>query len=414
MSSINRVCGRMALAWALAAMLPAGAAWAQTAPKPMTLAEALELASASSPSVGIADAQVDAARGRQRQAGAGINPELSYNVENFSGKGALRGMDGAESTIGLSQQIELGGKREARRDTAGREADAVVVRSRIARADLDLAVRDRFADLSAAEELLELARTSADRANRLSSVAQSLVDAGREPPLRLLRAQAQQAAAQAQLNIATAELGAAQRALAALWGGSQDLVDAMGPWEFRRENEALNTAPTDTLDYQVAVAEHEAAEAALRLQKANAWVDVTVNAGYRRFEATKESAWVAGVSVPIPIQNMNGGAIAAARADDRASELQLNVTLIDAVRKLNDARSAFEAADARAAALENQAVRQAEEALNLAQIGYEAGRFQLIDVLDAEDAFASIRTASIEARLARAKAAAALIRANAK
>jgi cobalt-zinc-cadmium efflux system outer membrane protein len=111
---------------------------------------------------------------------------------------------------------------------------------------------------------------------------------------------------------------------------------------------------------------------------------------------------------------MNGGAIAAARADDRASELQLNVTLIDAVRKLNDARSAFEAADARAAALENQAVRQAEEALNLAQIGYEAGRFQLIDVLDAEDAFASIRTASIEARLARAKAAAALIRANAK
>src|SRR5690606_14001563 len=99
------------------------------------------------------------------------------------------------------------------------------------------------------------------------------------------------------------------RALAALWGGSQDLVDAMGPWEFRRENEALNTAPTDTLDYQVAVAEHEATEAALRLQKANAWVDVTVNAGYRRFEATKESAWVAGVSVPIPIQNMNGGAI---------------------------------------------------------------------------------------------------------
>lgn len=413
MSSKNRVCGRIALAWALAAMVPAGTAWAQTTAKPLTLAEALELAGSSSPTLGIADAQVEAARGRQKQAGAGINPELSYNVENFSGKGALRGMDSAESTIGLSQQIELGGKREARRETAGREADAVVVRSRITRADLDLTVRDRFAELAAAEERVELARTSADRANRLTSVAQSLVDAGREPPLRLLRAQAQLAEAQAQLNIASADLAAAQRALAALWGGSQDLVDAMGPWEFRRENEQLNTAPTETLDYKFAVADHEAAEAALRLQKANAWVDVTVNAGYRRFEATGENAWVAGVSVPIPIQNMNGGAIAAARADDRASELQLNVALIDAVRKLNDARSAFEAADARAAALENQAVRQAEEALNLAQVGYEAGRFQLIDVLDAEDAFASIRTASIEARLARAKAAAALIRANA-
>lgn len=413
MSSTNRVCGRMALAWALAAMVPAGAAWAQSTPKPMTLAEALDLAGSASPNIGIANAQVEAARGRQKQAGAGINPELSYNVENFSGSGALRGMDNAESTIGVSQQFELGGKREARRDTAGRQADAVVVRARITRADLDFMVRDRFAELAAAEERLELARAAVERANRLSGLAKTLVDAGREPPLRLLRAQAQAAAAQAEFNIATAELAAAQRALAALWGGSQDVVDAVGPWEFRRANEQANTSPTETLDYKLAVAEHDAAEAALRLEKANAWVDVTFNAGLRRFELTGDQAWVAGVSIPLPLQNMNGGAITAARADDRAAELQLSIVLVDAVRKLNDARSAFEAADARAQALENEAVRQAEEALNLAQVGYEAGRFQLIDVLDAEDAFAAIRNASIEARLARAKAAAALVRANA-
>ncbi len=413
MSSKNRVCGRVALAWALAAAIPAGAAWAQTAPRPMTLPEAMDLARTSSPGVEIANAQVDAARGRQRQAGAGINPELSYDVENFSGNGALRGMGNSESTIGLSQQIELGGKREARSETAGRATDAVVVRSRIARADLDLAVRERFAELAAAEERLEIATAAAERAGRLSAVAKSLVDAGREPPLRLLRAQASAAEANAQLNIATAELAAAQRALAALWGGSQDTVDAIGPWEFQQAGERLNTSPEETLDYKRAHADHETAEAALRLEKANAWINVTVNAGYRRFEATDENAWVAGVRVPIPIQNMNGGAIDAARADDRSAELQVRVALIDAVRKLNDARSAFEAADARAAALENEAVRQAEEALSLAQIGYEAGRFQLIEVLDAENAFASIRNAAIDARLARAKAAAALLRANA-
>jgi len=410
---MTRVCGRVALAGALAAMAPIGAAWAQAAPKPMTLSEALDLARANSPLVEIANAQVEAARARQRQAGAGINPEASYTVENFSGSGVMSGMNNAESTIGLSQQIELGGKREARSDTAGRQADAVAVRARISRADLDLAVRERFADLSAAEERLELARAAAERATRLSSLAQTLVDAGREPPLRVLRAQAQAAEAGAQLNIASAELAAAQRAIAALWGGGTDVIDAVGPWEFQQPGEQTNASPTDTLDYRLAQAEHEAVEAALRLEKSNAWVDVTVSAGFRRFEATGEQAWIAGVSIPIPIQNMNGGAIAAARADDRAAELQLNVALAEAVRRINDARAAFEAADARAAALENQAVRQAEEALSLAQIGYEAGRFQLMDVLDAEDAFASIRNASIEARLARAKAAAALIRANA-
>jgi cobalt-zinc-cadmium efflux system outer membrane protein len=413
MHSMTRVCGRVALAWALTAMAPFGAAWAQAAPKPMTLAQALDLARTSSPIVGIGNAQVEAARGRQRQAGAGINPEASYTVENFSGSGVMSGMDNAESTIGLSQQVELGGKREARSATAGKQADAVAVRARISRADLDFAVRERFANLSAAEERLDLARAAVERATRLSSLAQTLVDAGREPPLRLLRAQALAAEAGAQLNIASAELAAAQRALAVLWGGGQDEIDPVGPWEFQQPDERINTSPTETLDYRLAVAEHDTAEAALRLEKSNAWVDVTVSGGLRRFEATGEEAWVAGISIPIPIQNMNGGAIAAARADDRAAELQLNIALAEAVRRINDARSAFEAADARAAALEIQAVRQAEEALNLAQVGYEAGRFQLIDVLDAEQAFASIRTASIEARLARARAAAALIRANA-
>lgn len=410
---MTRVCGRVALSWALAAMAPIGAAWAQTATKPMTLAEALDLARSRSPIVGIANAQVEAAQGRQRQAGAGINPEVSYTVENFSGSGALGGMDNSESTIELSQQIELGGKREARSATASRQAEAVGVRATIARADLDLVVRERFAELAAAEERLGLARAAAERAARLSGLAQTLVDAGREPPLRVLRAQAQLAESEAQLNIATAELAAAQRAIAVLWGGGSDVIDATGPWEFQEPGQPLNVSPADVLDYRLAQADHEAAEAALRLEKSNAWVDLTVSGGLRRFEATGEQAWVAGVSIPIPIQNANGGAIAAARADDRAAELQLNVSLAEVVRRINDARAAFQAADARATALENQAVRQAEEALSLAQVGYEAGRFQLIDVLDAEDAFASIRNASIEARLARARAAAALIRANA-
>ncbi|SUS03295.1 Outer membrane protein [uncultured Defluviicoccus sp.] len=414
MSSKFRVCGRVALISALTAIAPIGVSWAQVAPQPLTLAEALSKARTTSPNVGIANAQVEAARARQRQAGAGINPELSYEVENFSGDGPYRGMDNAETTIGLSQTIELGGKREARSDTAGRQADAVAIRGQIARADLDLAVRERFAELSAAEERLGLAQASLERANRLLSMAQTLVDAGREPPLRVLRAQAAAAEAQAQLNIAMADTAAGQRALSVLWGGGNETIDPIGPWEFQDPGEKGLASADQTLDYRLAKAEHDTAEAALRLEKANSWIDVTVDAGFRRFEATGEQAFVAGVRVPIPIQNMNGGAIAAARADDRAAELQLTITLADVTRKLNDARSAFEAADARATALESAAVRQAEEALNLAQVGYEAGRFQLIDVLDAEEAFASIRNAVIEAKLARARAAAAMIRANAR
>lgn len=413
MFSMNRVCGRVALACALATVAPIAVAWAQPTSKPMTLAQALDTAREGSPLLGAANATVEAARARETQAGAGINPELSFNIENFSGNGLLSGMDSSESTIGISQQLELGGKREARSDTAGRQADVSVILSLIARADLDRAVRERFADLAAAEERLELASLALERAIKLSGVAKSLVDAGREPPLRLLRAQAQEAEAQAQLSIATVNLAVAQNALSSLWGGQAPGLEAVGPWEFQRSEDRVNSAPDETLDYRLSKAEHDVAEAALRLEKANAWIDVTVSAGMRRFEATGDQAWVAGVNIPIPIQNTNAGGIAAARAEDRAAEFRVSVALIDAVRMLNDARAAFEAADARVQALENTAVLQAEEALNLAQIGYEAGRFQLIDVLDAEEAFSSIRNALIDAKLARARAAAALVRSNA-
>lgn len=413
MFSMNRVCGRVALACALTTFAPIAGAWAQPASKPMTLAQALDTAREGSPLLGAANASVEAARARQTQAGAGINPELSFDVENFAGNGLLSGMDSSESTLGISQQLELGGKREARTDTAGRQADVSVIRALITRADLDRTVRERFADLAAAGERLELASLALERAKKLSGVAKSLVDAGREPPLRLLRAQAQETQALAQLNIASVDLAVAQHALSSLWGGRPVGVEAVGPWEFQRSEDRLNSAPNETLDYRLSKAEHDVAEASLRLEKANAWVDVTVSASMRRFEATGDRAWVAGIRIPIPIQNTNAGGIAAARAEDRAAEFRVSVALIEAVRMLNDARAAFEAADARVRALESTAVLQAEEALNLAQIGYEAGRFQLIDVLDAEEAFSSIRNALIDAKLARAKAGAALVRANA-
>ena len=48
------------------------------------------------------------------------------------------------------------------------------------------------------------------------------------------------------------------------------------------------------------------------------------------------------------------------------------------------------------------------------KIGYGAGRFSLLELLDAQAALTTARTALIEARLDRARALAALIRANAQ
>ena len=58
--------------------------------------------------------------------------------------------------------------------------------------------------------------------------------------------------------------------------------------------------------------------------------------------------------------------------------------------------------------------QEAEEALRLASVGYAAGKFSLIELIDAQAALTATRKSLIDARLDRARALAALIRANAQ
>ena len=76
--------------------------------------------------------------------------------------------------------------------------------------------------------------------------------------------------------------------------------------------------------------------------------------------------------------------------------------------------AALAGADARLAALAGSGVVQAEEALRLARVGYGAGKFSLIELIDAQSAFNTARLALIEARADRARALADLARTNAQ
>src|SRR5262245_54365070 len=80
----------------------------------LTLADALRAASTNNPALRGAPFELQALEGRRQQAAVRPNPELELEFENFAGSGALSGTDALESTLALSQLIELGGKRDAR------------------------------------------------------------------------------------------------------------------------------------------------------------------------------------------------------------------------------------------------------------------------------------------------------------
>lgn len=374
-------------------------------PSALTLEQALEEAEARSPAIIAARAAVDAAEARVRQAGFRSNPELSVEIENFAGTGELSGLRRTESTVALNQRLDLGGRRQARVGVARAEFEVQRIRLAMARADLAQAVREQFARAVAARERLQLATENDERARELARVAGILVDAGREPPLRALRARSAAALAMAELETARAEERASRATLASLFGVTAPVEAVSGSL---LDLEPRTIDPERSLEVRLADAERLAAEAGLSQELAGRRLDPAVGLGVRHVRETGDVALVGGVSLPLQVFDRNQGNIAAARSNVLASDARRAGQLATVTVRARNAIAAVEAAEARVEALERAAIPEAAEALRLAQVSYRNGRASLLELLDVQTAYTSAQAALTEARLALALATAEL------
>lgn len=395
-------------------------AWSAPAPaqtdKFVTLDEALALSGAAgggapgelNPRVVGPQEDVAAARALVEQAGLRPNPEISVEVENVAGTGLYSGVRATEVTLAASLPLELGDKRRARIDVARAELDLAQLRGELALADLSQAVRERYVIAVAAHARVRLAEEVYERARELARVADVLVDVGREPPLRALRAQSERAEAEAELKAAQAQAIAARFGLGALWGSDvAPLVPATFPV---LEPPSAVLAGYEALEPRIASVERAALQAATAQERSLAVPDPTISAGVRRYEESNDQALLVGVSVALPLRNRNQGNIAAAQARARGAVAREVVAVTEYQRAIAQTRADYLAAEAKATTLENQSLPQAEEALRLSEVGYRNGRFPLIEVLAAADARDGIRRSLIDAREAQGLAAARLIR----
>jgi outer membrane protein, heavy metal efflux system len=81
---------------------------------PLTLDEAVAMALANSPRLMSAVAAILARQAEHQQTGLLPNPELAVEAEDFAGRGAYQGLNSAEITYGVTQLVEIGGKRSSR------------------------------------------------------------------------------------------------------------------------------------------------------------------------------------------------------------------------------------------------------------------------------------------------------------
>lgn len=400
--------------WGLILALSTGPASAQD-PRVVTLDDALELTgvaeqadSVTNPRLVGPRAETEAAAALVDQARLRPNPEVSFEVENVAGSGVFSGLQSTEYTLSVGQRLELGGKRSARIDAAEAQAELASLRADLTTVELGQLVRERYLAAAAAAARVELAEDVVARNEELARIAGVLVEVGREPPLRALRADATLAEARARLVEAEAESLSARTALASLWaGGEAPLVPAQFP--DIAPPASLMSEAQESLTYRVARAESTAAAAEMERQRSLRIPDPTVSAGVRRFGESGDNAFLVGVSIPLPFRDRNQGNIAAAEARLRAANAREAVARADYEQAVATARARYLGAEARVETLSQTSLPQAEEALRLVRIGYRNGRFPLIEVLAAAEARDTIREALIAAREQRGLAAAELI-----
>ena len=347
----------------------------------------IQLALERNPLMAEAQGVIDQSEGQQIAAGAYPNP----SIYGQGGRGALRdpslGVDLTEYAVTVGQPLEWPGKRTARQ----RAADAGFAGAGAAfsekRLNLMAEVRIAFDELLFAQRQAELAQQNLGIVEDVKRIVNTRVRLGEAPQFEAIKAQVEVLKANQVVTRARNTVRATRVALDTLTAGALGRTYAIKgdfrrvPGELQLEGlvaSMLQTHPSlNRLARQV-----ERADYTVDYERQARVPNVTVGGGYWR-EIGREAV-TANLSVPVPIWYQQKGEIASALGVRRQQEAELLRMRNELLRAVNlhyqDAQTTAELIRV----FEEGLLKQAEEALRIAQFSFRQGAASLLEVLDAQ------------------------------
>ena len=389
---------RLACAAVLLVALPTGVAHSQT----LTMGAALQRALAASPRLTAAERDVGIARGQRIQAGALINPDVSYEQDDSFGSGAYRGTRSAQSTLQVSQMFELWGKRDARISAGQAGLDAAGIGRQAVRLEVLSETAIAFVSVLGLQRRIHILEEQVEAINKLTPLLQRRVEAGASSIAETGRAEVASALVKADLERTKANLATARRELAILMGDTapkfssvSGRLDAVGrPPSFQSVVAAIEANP-QLVRWKAIYAQRNAE---LLLARLKPYPDVTVAAGWRKYNDTGDSAVRLSLSVPIPVFDQNQGNILSAQESlaKTAAERQgnRNTLVVIAGRAYDSLAGSLR----ELAILRESAIPKSKDAADAIFEGYGQGRYTLLEVLDAQASVAQARLREQEAQ----------------
>lgn len=367
----------------------------------ITLRDALSQALIKNPELAASSWEVRAAEARILQAGAIPNPELEVEVENFGGTGENEGYSSSETTLSIGQLIELGGKRNDRKTVATLERNIAGWDFESKRLDVFSETAEAFVDVLAAQRRVRLADRSLDLAQQVLRAASERVRAGLVSPLEETRSRVRVSTSRIDQEREIRMLAEARQRLAAMWGSTvPDFAEARGDFEdVAAIPPLMELSPQISQNPDVArwSAESDLRQAELALEESQTIPDVTVRGGIRRLEDGEDEAFVASISIPLPVFGLNpGGPIEARRRISQTAEDSRAATT-QTRSALNQTYQGLLAAYEEVVGLSNQVLPGATAAFEAARKGYQEGKFDFLEVLDTQRTLLEFEAAYIDA-----------------
>ena len=377
----------------------------------ITLARALALTLERSPQLATFSWDIRAAEARILQAKLVPNPEISWEGEDFTRAGVQSATESMQNTLVLSQLIELGGKRSSRVREAQFDRRAAEWDYQVKRLEVLKSTTLAFIDVLSGQRKVSLAEENVHLAEREIPVTQKKVEAGQASNVELIRTNTEVATARIELTEAMHDLEAARVNLAAQWGAkTATFASVSGNLEQLRpipSLESLKAKLQANPELAKWATERQKREATLNLARAEAKPDLTVDAGPRLLGASHaDMSLVAGFSIPLPLWNRNQGKIAEAEANVAKTSDEKAAAEAGAYAELNEAYQTLQRAAEEVRMLRDTVLPGAKSVVDQTTEGYATGRFNQLDVLDAQKSYIETRTQYVRALTDFQKAAA--------
>ena len=369
------------------------AAAAATA-EPLSLAKAIELALEGNPEVAAAKRQWEATEGQVLQGRSRPNPELAYSLEDTRSKTRTQSWQ-------LNLPVELGGKRAARTKAAEKSREQAQAQLAELQATVRANVAAAYFDVLTAQERLVLARDSAALAKSSTDTVSKRVAAGKVSPVEESKARVAEAGVRVELAQAASEQRNALSRLFALLGRIDTPFTVL---EGKAEN--LPSVPS-LADLQPLISsapgvvlariEVDRRKALTALEQSKRVPDVTVSVGMQRSNETQRNVLLFGVSVPLPVFDRNqGNLLEALKLEDKARD-ELQAATVRLHSEVAQARERLSTITAEVQSLKQDVLPGAKSAYDAATIGFENGKFNFLEVLDAQRTYFTAKSQYLKA-----------------